>query len=147
MPNCRKCSAPFPSRLKIAGKWKVLNHRKYCLTCSPWGQHNTKILDGTPDRRVKRDANIKLVVAYRRRIKLKAIAYKGGACETCGYTRSVRGLCFHHKDPTQKDFNISARAMKWETAVVELDKCLLLCLNCHAELHEELDGGNVIEIP
>jgi predicted HNH restriction endonuclease len=37
--------------------------------------------------------------------------------------------------------------MKWETAVVELDKCLLLCLNCHAELHEELDGGNVIEIP
>lgn len=73
--------------------------------------------------------------------KIKAIEYKGGKCERCGYMKCIRALCFHHKDPSQKDFGISGNhCRKWEIVKSELDKCLLLCHNCHMEIHDELEG-------
>lgn len=42
MPTCKKCNESFPNLIKIEGKTKNLSSRKYCLTCSPWGKHNTK---------------------------------------------------------------------------------------------------------
>lgn len=76
----------------------------------------------------------------RRRIKLQAIEYKGGKCLHCGYNKSVWALTFHHLDPTQKDFAIGGNGStkSWERMKVELDKCILLCMNCHAEEHERL---------
>ncbi len=76
-------------------------------------------------------------VTTRKRRKLKAITYKGGKCCRCGYNKSVWALEFHHlKD---KEFGIGKRvgSRAWATVKKELDKCLLLCANCHAELHEE----------
>ena len=77
----------------------------------------------------------------RRRIKLKlmAIDYKGGKCEKCGYDKCIEALDFHHTDPTQKDFAISDRNLKldWEDIKKELDKCKLLCSNCHREEHNK----------
>lgn len=46
------------------------------------------------------------VFKRRKVIKLKAVEYKGGCCEICGYKRSVEALEFHHKDPSKKDFGI-----------------------------------------
>lgn len=70
-----------------------------------------------------------------------AIKYKGGACQFCGYKKSVYALTFHHVDPTQKDFGIGGdgSTRSWERTKAELDKCVLLCANCHAEEHERLD--------
>lgn len=77
--------------------------------------------------------------------KDKCLEYKGGKCERCGYNRCKRVLSFHHTDPTRKDFQISGNhARKWETVKAELDKCLLLCMNCHLEEHEELDNREVV---
>lgn len=62
----------------------------------------------------------------------------GGHCTRCGYNKSIRALSFHHKKPSQKCFDISNNGslMKpWEEVVMEAQKCELLCLNCHAELH------------
>lgn len=76
--------------------------------------------------------------------KIKAVEYKGGQCEFCGYSRCLRALEFHHKDPTKKDFQISANPnISWENMKIELDKCLLLCSNCHAEEHEAKDKVSV----
>ena len=50
MPICQKCTSPFPNRLVIEGQMKNLGSRKYCLTCSPWGQHNTRTLKDAPPR-------------------------------------------------------------------------------------------------
>lgn len=76
----------------------------------------------------------------RRKIKQKAIEYKGGACEKCSYSRSIRSLVFHHLDPEEKDFSISHPiSKKWNLIKLELDKCVLLCTNCHGEIHEEWD--------
>lgn len=78
----------------------------------------------------------------RRRNKLKqlAIEYKGGSCELCGYDKCVGALTFHHLDPNEKDFGISksGHTRSWARLKVELDKCAMLCANCHAEVHSGL---------
>jgi len=64
------------------------------------------------------------------------IEYKGGKCEHCGYDKCPAAFDFHHLDPSKKDFNLSTlRNYKLENIKSELDKCLLLCSNCHRELH------------
>jgi len=84
---------------------------------------------------------LKNAVAKRRReLRRKAIEYAGGACSICGYKRSYRALSFHHTDPTKKDFGLSARGLtrSWEKMKPELEKCILVCANCHAEIHDGL---------
>ena len=79
-------------------------------------------------------------------LKEKAIEYKGGECQECGYKKSKRALEFHHLDPNEKDFGISANGYtrSWEKVKSELDKCILLCANCHAEKHEEIEKNKSI---
>jgi hypothetical protein len=73
----------------------------------------------------------------RRKLKLKAIEYKGGKCQSegCNYDRCPAVLQFHHMDPSKKDFQISGMSRDWEIMKKELDKTILLCANCHAEIH------------
>ena len=79
------------------------------------------------------------VILRRKRIKEKAVKLKGGCCSVCGYSKSIAALEFHHIDPTKKDFQImSGKVLGWEKIKRELDKCLLLCANCHREEHERL---------
>lgn len=77
----------------------------------------------------------------RKNIKLIAIEYKGGKCITCGYNRCPNAMTFHHLDPTQKDFAIGHKGYtrSWQKVKEELDKCVLLCHNCHEEEHYRLD--------
>lgn len=70
-----------------------------------------------------------------KRVKEKCVAYKGGCCQHCGYNKCMAALDFHHLDPSQKDFSFSKKKAKWETLKPELDKCMLLCANCHREVH------------
>lgn len=82
-----------------------------------------------------------------RKFKAKCIEYKGGKCEICGYNKFQGALEFHHRDPTQKDFQLS-KAKSWtfsERVENELDKCQILCSNCHKELHNELDQNKGYE--
>jgi endogenous inhibitor of DNA gyrase (YacG/DUF329 family) len=74
---------------------------------------------------------------FRRETKLKCIEYKGGKCEICGYDKCPASLAFHHLDPSQKDFGISSSGFSrsFEKCKPELDKCILVCMNCHGEIH------------
>lgn len=81
--------------------------------------------------------NLKMREWYRKN-KQKCVDYKGGKCEKCGYCKSLNALDFHHTDPDEKDFQIGGSRRSWETVRSELDKCLLLCANCHREEHEKL---------
>ena len=67
-------------------------------------------------------------------LKERAIAYLGGKCQICGYDRCPAAFDFHHIDAREKDFSIST-SMNWERIQAELDKCSLLCANCHREVH------------
>lgn len=64
---------------------------------------------------------------------------KGDCCEICGYDRCKSALEFHHKDPKSKDFQISRSwSYSIERIKLELEKCILVCSNCHREIHEKL---------
>jgi len=72
----------------------------------------------------------------RQKIKLQAIEYLGGACSSCGNKYHHACYDFHHRNPEEKDFNLARIfSHKWETIQIELDKCDLVCANCHAMLH------------
>lgn len=72
--------------------------------------------------------------------KKKAISYKGGCCNHCGYDRYYGALQFHHLDPNEKEADWQKlRKRSWSKIKEELDKCLLLCANCHAEVHASYD--------
>ena len=164
MPICRICKVKFPNRIYIEGKHKNVSKRKYCLSCSPFGLHNTKKLGLDCE---KLDYNRTCKICSRKYFydkkkghtlnkcnscssnhrwkenRLKSIEYKGGCCIVCGYKRCVEGLCFHHVDPTTKLFEISGNyCRQWEVLKTELDKCLLMCMLCHVEFH-----AGVIEMP
>lgn len=75
----------------------------------------------------------------RLRVKTELINRRGGKCITCGYTKSYSALCFHHREPATKEFNISGTNLTKvarSTLEAEADKCDVYCLNCHAELHD-----------
>jgi len=80
----------------------------------------------------------KSCVSNRRRFskKLRAIEYLGGKCVVCGYNKCPAAMDFDHLDPSQKEFAISGKhCMAWNKIQAELDKCQLLCANCHREKH------------
>ena len=73
-------------------------------------------------------------ISWQRRLKEKAVAYKGGHCQKCGYSRCIGALEFHHLDPKQKSFSIGRMRRAWDKVRIELDKTILVCANCHREL-------------
>lgn len=75
---------------------------------------------------------------YRRNVKRRLIEYKGGKCQICGYNRCINALEFHHLDPNEKDFTISGGTKSFESLKPEVDKCILVCSNCHREIHAGL---------
>jgi hypothetical protein len=84
--------------------------------------------------------NTCLVNERRFAAKQKCVDYKGGKCERCGYDKSLRALSFHHKDPSKKAFAIAgSHTRSWKALKTEVDKCLLLCANCHMEEHGLLE--------
>lgn len=74
--------------------------------------------------------------ANSRAMKSRMVQYLGGKCLDCGGVFHDMVYDFHHLDPSQKDFALSsARNNSWETIKPELDKCVLLCANCHRIRH------------
>jgi hypothetical protein len=80
------------------------------------------------------------VARRRRKVKTILVAEAGGACMLCGYDRHPGALQFHHRDPAQKRFSLSAQGVtrSLERAREEARKCALLCANCHAEVEAGL---------
>jgi len=68
--------------------------------------------------------------------KQQALELKGGKCQVCGYSKCAAALEFHHLDPTQKEFAwVKMRLRSWDAILEELKKCILVCANCHREIH------------
>ena len=93
-----------------------------------------------PDKRTyadRREYLIKAVSKRRKKLKGMALEYKGGKCISCGYNRCVSALDFHHIDASTKEFGVSLDGLtrSWERTRKELDKCVLVCANCHREIH------------
>lgn len=85
-------------------------------------------------------SNYEYLKAWRSRTKDRLLEAFGNRCGLCGYARCAGALEFHHLDPTSKDFSISSwrHVCAWDKLVVEVRKCVLLCANCHREVHHGL---------
>jgi hypothetical protein len=86
----------------------------------------------------------KAVVKRRKKLKQLVIEYKGGKCVLCGYNKYAGSFDLHHNEDSKKEFGLSARGLtrSWEKIKKETDKCVLVCANCHRELH-----GGVTQLP
>jgi 5-methylcytosine-specific restriction endonuclease McrA len=82
----------------------------------------------------------------REKTKELLVEYKGGKCEICGYDKCVEALEFHHINPDEKDFGIGHKGYtrSFERNKAEVDKCILVCANCHREIHSGLIDINKI---
>jgi hypothetical protein len=116
---------------------KVEYKKKRCRLCGKWFQ---------PKRKTKQYCSTycREIATSRKQIskkKQQAIKYKGGKCKRCGYNKYSSALEFHHRNPklkgkTSRDNNGSIRInTTWSKLKKELDKCDLLCANCHREVH------------
>lgn len=73
------------------------------------------------------------------KVKEHLIAHKGGKCELCERVFDIKAFGFHHMEPEHKDFNVSKNiGHSLAKLLTELDKCILVCHNCHAEIHAEM---------
>jgi len=87
------------------------------------------------------------VKLWRKRSKERMLEIMGGKCAICGYNKSHSALEFHHLDPTQKDFSfgrVRANPKSWNKITQELRKCIMLCANCHREVHDGSYEGILI---
>lgn len=117
---CEKCGKAFNPK-------RFAKQRKYCYECLPEENYN-----GATMRKV---------------LKKWALQEKGKKCCVCGYNKCIEALEFHHLNPNEKDFNLSDRNIKldWNKVKQEIDKCILVCSNCHREIHSgvlELKGDD-----
>ncbi len=153
----------------IDGKDRNMSSRKYCISCSPFLNHNTSKLEKymyiNLDSQVKECGNChkikpisefhyqkdrkrgyfyckicanKLTIERLKRNKIEAVMLKGGKCEVCEYNKCIDALEFHHTNQDEKD--IYFRNMRsWGKArrLKELEKCILVCSNCHREIHSK----------
>lgn len=112
-------------RCPICNKTFVTNMRNriYCYDCSP----------------EQKDGSAEYQKTKKRAIKHRLIEYKGGKCQICGYDKCEGALQFHHRNPREKDFALSSvnlnRDFSMDALYAEVDKCDLVCANCHSEIH------------
>lgn len=101
-------------------------------------KHNSSEFSNSKRPRCKK-CLIDAVNKRRRKVKSLAIEYKGGKCEVCGYDKCNAALDFHHINKEEKEFGIGSfgHCNSWEKVKEELDKCMLVCANCHREIHSE----------
>lgn len=91
-------------------------------------------------------SNYDNVKSYRQRQKENIIYVMGGVCACCGYNKCSSALELHHLDPSKKDFTFSENTNKaWEMIVQELPKTIMVCANCHREIHAGLIDASILQ--
>ncbi len=109
------------------------NSKRFCRRCGE--TDSAKLRKGC--RYICKQCDAQRVVERLRQYKGDAVEYKGGKCEVCGYDKCHAALDFHHVDPSKKDpdWQRNKNSRTLERIKTELDKCMLVCKNCHAEIH------------
>lgn len=130
---CGKCKATFPITNFSYDKRGSYGRTYYCKTCAA-ANARKNYKENHSDRRVKAKIRNK---KHNKASKLWAIEYKGGKCADCNNVYPYFVYDFHHVNPEEKDYvpsHVIGRKNR-EIAMKELDKCVLLCSNCHRMRH------------
>lgn len=103
-----------------------------CITC---GETDPEKFYGH-SRSMCKNCHAKDSFRRQRANRTRGIEYLGGECKNCGFKGCDASFDFHHRVPAEKADNfIRHKTWSWEHLKSELDKCDLLCANCHREHH------------
>lgn len=130
--TCTKCNIEKDLNQFRKDKSKrdgYVSHCKECQRSYYKAAYTEKYVDKYKDQnKIRRDGNAALLLEYKRSC----------SCVKCGETEPVC-LDFHHVDPTQKDFGIgAAMGRNWTKILEEIEKCIVVCSNCHRKIHAGL---------
>lgn len=145
--ECVNCGKIIPSKIIINGILKKIKNRKRCFECLKFGERPKKEIpknfssyqNWPAEWKIKHRIKVKARITKRRQ---EMLDLAGGKCIKCGYNKCPRALSFHHRDPSSKIMNLDSSTMmtySYEDVLKEIKKCDLLCMNCHAEIHYEID--------
>lgn len=111
------------------------------------GHNNRKYKDLTQHKREwnhrNRESRYESKVQRGHRLKARVIQHLDNKCVKCGLSYNGKNACIfqtHHKNPTQKNFSINTRTLinyAWKKILEEMNKCVLMCANCHFQEHNE----------
>jgi predicted nucleic acid-binding Zn ribbon protein len=160
MPTCHRCGEEFANLHFHNGTTRNFSKRKYCVKCRPVGSSAPvrpikkrtvfecvvcgTALGGRQNKFCSVQCKVQFHSSYPKQKdravirKLRLLEIAGGACSVCGYNKNISNLHFHHLEPAKKSFQLDARAISnhgWDVVIEEFGKCILLCSNCHFELH------------
>jgi hypothetical protein len=138
------------NRLDWAEKWHGIeydaNHHE--VVTQRKRDRAKAMYEDNPEYKAKRKIYVQ---EYQVTNKIRAINYLGGVCK-CGEDHPS-ALQFHHRDPSTKSFSITSKELStpkkrpWDTVIIpELDKCKLLCSNCHFKHHSGLSAERVNQL-
>lgn len=135
MKKCAKCKNNFPiENFPFAGGYR----RSYCLEC--WKEKNREYRkiwfnnhkkECIAQNNISKKERVKNHILHINNLKIK--------CSICGYNKCKSALDFHHKDISKKEYNISImiqRGHSLQKILKEIEKCIVVCSNCHREIHE-----------
>lgn len=123
--HCKKCNTNKPLSDFHARKRREGQVMSYCIQCA-----NVQSAQNLAQRTAQ--------------IKKFLVDHTGNACNKCKKQFDIQQYDFHHTEPAHKDFQLS-RSLRYTVAQVvkEIQKCILLCANCHAHTHhinKQTDG-------
>ena len=115
---CEICSEKFETKS---------SSRIYCYKCS------------VESTRSNNETRKHQKTVLRNSMKKQAVKLLGGKCSICGYKNCLEALEFHHPNPKIKEFKLgSGNTMSWKEYKKEALKCILVCSNCHKEIHSKI---------
>lgn len=121
---CSSCNLELPISSFYSNGYQSNGKKKYKAKC----KHCQTLCDKTRTE----DIILKIVGVY--------------SCKICGYSKCKQALEFHHLDPKLKEYQITnLNTHKEDTIVKELEKCILVCANCHREIHYGLHPEYLLE--
>ena len=124
--------------LQTIRKQNSINNQRICLTCNTTKPQEEFYKRGKKFMCHCKDCFLEKNTIKRLKVKQKAVDYLGGKCSKCGYNKCLAALDFHHINPHEKDKDYTNFRLSFDKLKTELDKCVLLCANCHREEHHLL---------
>jgi len=136
--RCKKCSCEYKQEYYASNEGKA--------KIQAYNERNKEKISGYSKKYSREYRNAQ----FKNKKKLEFCLYKGGCCTECGFTATqdtIAAFDFYHLDPSEKEYTPSDMLMlRKEKVFRELDKCILLCSNCHRILHHRQYRAKLLQM-
>lgn len=116
-----------------------------CESCYEAYQTHGATAKSINDSDIIANSSYQNTLSWRNRTKNNLVLAAGRKCRLCSYSKCAKALEFHHLNGEDKLFSLSSRIRSVAVIIAEAKKCVLLCANCHREVHDGISSLNGIE--